>query len=303
MAKVPEPSKISKIAFVRNFRPYYGFDVCTMNLDGTNTQRITKDSSNDLNPSLSPNGTKIIFESTREWFNLPSIYIIDANGKNAKCLTQEGEFCQRPEWSPDGTKIAYCVMKNASGASQGASSQAFDPDGIFVMDSDGGNKREAVKGWSPSWLDNNRLVYITGQSGTWQTYSIDIKSHIVDKYGNCNVRFQIGQLPKITVSPDGNSVAFDQLNRPNKRDICILSLNTNEIKTLTAQLKNNCYYPTWSPDGTQIAFTMETGERWDSEIGETVMGTAIYTIGINGGEPTLLIENGAYPSWQREEMW
>jgi dipeptidyl aminopeptidase/acylaminoacyl peptidase len=65
----------------------------------------------------------------------------------------------------------------------------------------------------------------------------------------------------------------------------------NPDGTGQTQLTNNTntdYEPTWSPDGTKIAYT---------HLGEGYSNFEIYTIPANGGTPSFLTQ-GAYPDWQ-----
>jgi Tol biopolymer transport system component len=125
---------------------------------------------------------------------------------------------------------------------------------------------------------------------------LDIKTYPAYMGG---LRFPVGNFPTLEISPDGKSVAFDYNWETNRCDICVMSLETGETRNLTRNLKDDCYCPTWSPDSTKIAFTMETGEKLNANSMKIEKETAIYTMDADGSNPTLLIENGAYPAWQR----
>jgi len=252
----PAPAK--KIAFVRNFGSYYGSDICTINSDGTDMQRITKGASEDL----------------------------------------------RPSWSPDGTKIAYCVLQNVAGGGgeTGSGGYIFMPDDIFIMDSNGNNKMRVLKGWCPSWLpDSQHIGYMASSSSPCGINTADIEGLDIKTYPAYmgGLRFPVGNFPTLEISPDGKSVAFDYNWKTSRCDICVMSLEIGGVRNLTRNLKGGCYCPTWSPDSTKIAFTMETGEKLNANSMKIEKETAIYTMDADGSNPTLLIENGAYPAWQR----
>ncbi|HYT77840.1 MAG TPA: hypothetical protein VEQ37_00985 [Actinomycetota bacterium] len=80
----------------------------TMNADGSGIRQITFDEfPGDLDPSWSPDGTRIAVER----FDIPAgrdgLYIMNADGSHPVQVTQNharlGENVE-PQWSPDGTK-------------------------------------------------------------------------------------------------------------------------------------------------------------------------------------------------------
>jgi len=73
------------------------------------------------------------------------------------------------------------------------------------------------------------------------------------------------------------------------RDIYILSLADKSARCLTCGLDGDSYFPSWSPDGSVVAFTYEADGNTD-----------IYIINKDGTNPRLLIENGMFPSWSRK---
>ncbi|MDB6173867.1 MAG: Na-Ca exchanger/integrin-beta4 [Chthoniobacteraceae bacterium] len=93
-------------------------DIYLMNLDGTGIQRLTYDTSEDVQPALSPDGTKVAFVSSRG-LEIPAgtpgstgrekseIYIVNVDGSGLRKLTDFGTVTGHPVWSPDGTQIAY----------------------------------------------------------------------------------------------------------------------------------------------------------------------------------------------------
>jgi Tol biopolymer transport system component len=74
-----------------------GFDVFTMNPDGTNAVRLTMAKGDDFEPTWSRDGTKIAFTSNRD--GNPEIYIMNAtNGTGLQRLTNKAGFDRQPDW-------------------------------------------------------------------------------------------------------------------------------------------------------------------------------------------------------------
>ncbi|MCH8286841.1 PD40 domain-containing protein [candidate division KSB1 bacterium] len=89
-----------------------------------------------MHPSWSPDGTKIVFSSTRDDNNeseTPNleIYVMDADGSNIKRLTNSLRHDGSPSWSPDGSQIIFESDRNGS----------FE---IYIMNADGSNQRQQV---------------------------------------------------------------------------------------------------------------------------------------------------------------
>ena len=292
---------ISKIAFVRS-RGNSDWDIFTADSDGKNIVDITNSPSQDLWPSWSPDNSKITFQSSREWHGYPSIYVMDADGKNIKCLTPEKTFCQFPAWSPDGKTIAYSTSQLSTVGNIG-----ITPLNLFTMDSSGNNKKPVSPSQSssqvcPSWFpDSLRIAYASNAVGLWEICDITTDGSASMRYRicigtNCGLAFppsdtaiQPNSFPALVISPDGKTIAFDYYNPATyRRDIYALDTGNNGIRCLTCEEPANCYFPTWSPDGSKIAFTLESDSNTD-----------IYIMDVDGSNPALLIKNGMFPSWQR----
>ena len=95
-------------------------EIHTMNADGTGDHsNLRTDAATDEQPVWSPDGTKILFISTRDGGDT-DIFVMDANGGgNVMPLTSNTGDERRAMWSPDGTKIAYSV-ETVSGAAVAA---------------------------------------------------------------------------------------------------------------------------------------------------------------------------------------
>ncbi len=102
-------------------------DIYLMNADGSNIRRLTRHAAVNYQAVWSPDGGRIVFDSTRDgnW----EIYVMNADGSHVVRLTRNQRVDARPVWSPDGTKIAF--------HSRGGSEQSE----IYVMDADGSNVR------------------------------------------------------------------------------------------------------------------------------------------------------------------
>jgi TolB protein len=67
-----------------------------MNSDGTGVMRLTLNSAVDGTPDWSPDGTRIVFASTRDGNS--EIYIMNADGTGELRLTFNAAFDGLPSW-------------------------------------------------------------------------------------------------------------------------------------------------------------------------------------------------------------
>jgi TolB protein len=68
------------------------------------------------------------------------------------------------------------------------------------------------------------------------------------------------------ISPDGTHVAFNTVEKTGTtyiRHIAVVDVATGKTTVFKDVPSDNSYYPTWSPDGKRILFTLRQNEVWD----------------------------------------
>jgi TolB protein len=245
------------IAFTGFDRAKAKWDIYTMDIDGHNVRKLTDERYNYMNPSWSPDGTRILCKAIEQKGKLA---IIDCNGSNLQWIAT-GEVSPHfdLQWSPDGTQVAFTAHI--------APDKAND---IYVLDLLTGMIRQVTNNRytdeNPSWSpDSQWIIFSSNQDpnfwlplgGGQLASSADL--YIMDKEGN-NLRnltqtFRHEWLP--SWSPDGSQIAFVMSIGVNTDQLNVMSASGGRRQQLT-HFKGNYFImsTSWSPDGQYILFSV-----------------------------------------------
>jgi Tol biopolymer transport system component len=237
-------------------------DIYIMKLDGSHVEQLTRDafaslyftkSPDDRNPSWSPDGSQIAFESGRDnqmmTYVNHDIYVMSADGSNVRRLTDNGADEGSPHWSPNGDSIAYVTMEYFSDRAL-----IEDPEwNIYVMNADGTDPVQLTKDLSselePAWSpDGTRIAFISDRNGPdFDIYVMNADGSNVTQLTNDSAN-EFG--PRW--SPDGNQIVFNSDGNSNVQ-LFMISIDESNLVQLT-QDNSNSAYADWSPDGKRIVF-------------------------------------------------
>jgi Tol biopolymer transport system component len=96
-----------RIAFASNMSTAEGYNIYTVNSDGTNLTRLTTGTW-DIDPTWSPDSQRIGF-SAGETYSSAALCFTDTNGSTLACV--DNVQCRDDAWSPEGSQIA-CISKS-----------------------------------------------------------------------------------------------------------------------------------------------------------------------------------------------
>lgn len=159
------------------------FAIYTIQEDGGGLKRLTNDAAPDLatTPSWSPDGSNILFSSTRERSTAGiDVWVMAADGSNQQRLTEADGQNGRAAWSHDGSRIAFTSTR---------SDGSGDVAEIWIMNADGSNQQQIttdgafanVPSWSP---DDSRIVFQSNRDGGDQLYTINADGSGIERLTN-----------------------------------------------------------------------------------------------------------------------
>lgn len=198
---------------------YPDYDIYVSNADGKNIKPLTTTKGYDAEATVSPDGKKIIFTSTRD--GDLDLYSMDINGKNVKRLTNELGYDGGAFFSPDGKQIVYRSYHPKTEAEIARyklrlSEDLIEPNNfeVWVMNADGTNKRQVTKLGAASFApffspDGKKIIFCTNHFATDpRKRNFDLALINVDGTGLERVTFNESFDGFPMFSPDGKKLVF-----------------------------------------------------------------------------------------------
>lgn len=248
-------------------------DIYVMNADGSQVT-LTTDPASDIEPTWSPDGSKVAFTTGRDG-NL-EIYVMNADGSNPVNLTNHPADELNPAWSPDGAKIAFRSDRDGD----------FE---IYVIDADGSNEtrltNNPAQDLSPAWSpDGSKIAFTT-------TRDVDAEIYVMDPDGSNPINLTNNPATDLSAawSPDGSKIAFSTFRFGNYDIYSMDADGFNPVRLTSDPDWDDA--PSWSPDGSRIVFSTYRGANFDDR--------DIYVIDADGSNRVGLTQDSSSwgPDW------
>jgi TolB protein len=244
-------------------------DLYIINLDTLEIRELVSQGDANVNlPGSSWNSLKsiITFSSSRDPHD--EIYIIASAGKTGdeqKVTERAADQAYEPSFSPDGNWIVFeshLIDVEGNGKIVKKDLTQLITAGFSDLTTPAGNGDCRQPNWSP---DGNLILYQRLSGGKWDIWVMN-----ADGTGKKQVTTGEGDNTDASFSPDGLNIVYSGDNSELEyANLYIIPVGGGPAQRLTF---NNGGYdgaPSWSPDGTKVAFESCSGEP-DNSSGTTI---------------------------------
>jgi Tol biopolymer transport system component len=231
-------------------------------------------------PAWSPDGSRIVYTYRELGSDQTYIEVMNADSSNRQRLTNSGTDTE-PVWSPDGNQLAFISHRDGEVGL------------VYVMDVDGPNVRvlrDGVDASSLAWSPDGTQLAITSQ------HLDGVHIYLMNADGS-NLHRLLKALEgdfDAAWSPDGSTIAYVRMDGIYLTDDEGRTSRQLELTGLFAYFLRDGFDAqmlAWSPDGTQLAFSVYS---WHLQAGVSTpvpfgaVGYQIMTADVTTGETDLI---------------
>lgn len=202
---------------------YDSFDIFVSDLEGNIIKQLTTEPGYDAEATVSPQGDKIVFTSTRS--GDLELYTMNIDGTDVKQITDELGYDGGAFFSPDGTQLIFRSSRPKTDE-EIAKYKGLLADGLveptemelFICDADGSNMRQLTRlgnaNWSPFFHPSGKKVLFSSNFEAERGFPFNL--YMIDLDGKNLERITHGETFDAfpVFSNDGKKLAFSS-NRNN----------------------------------------------------------------------------------------
>jgi Tol biopolymer transport system component len=280
------------IVYAQELRPEH-YQLFTIRPDGSGAKQITR-ANNALNPDWSPDGRTIVAEIDAQ--SGAGITLLSATGTLNRNLTPKG-FQGQPSFSPDGKWIVY-----ERDIAQGNN-------GVWLMRSNGTDLRRVTRNHfaggdcgcdtDPNFSPDGKLItFVRIKTGEREQALFSVRRDGTGLHQLTPYSWNVAT--KHDWSPDGRLIVLttnaDHLRPNESANLVTIRPDGSGKKNLT-QFTNpteNAFAGSFSPDGKQIVFRIESGDTYSLALIDRD-GRNLRRITTSKGRPPRYIDWGTHP--------
>ncbi len=202
---------------------YDSYDIYKADMDGNIIAKLTDSPSYDAEPTVSPQGDKIVFTSDRS--GDLELYIMDTDGSNVIQITDELGYDGGAFFSPDGTKLIFRASRHET-EEEIAKYKSLLKQGLveptnmelFIVNVDGTGLKQITDlgnaNWAPYFHPSGEKIVFSSNHKSKRGFPFNIFMINIDGTGLKQITFDdtFDSFPMF--SPDGKKIVFSS-NRHN----------------------------------------------------------------------------------------
>ena len=254
-------------------------DLYVMNTDGSDIKRITKTSKSESSYCWIDGGNKIAFIYAPD--NVAQVWVMNADGSNRKQITDMEKGVNGFLFSPDESKVLLISNIKYSRDAKDIYPDLPKATGRVIDDM-------MYKHWD-QWVKEIPHPFIADFDGAKASNPVDIMAD--------EPRYEAPMLPfggaeSFAWAPDSKSIVYTSRKKEGKEyaistnsDLYIYNLADSSTRNLTEGMMGYDTNPTFSPDGTKLAWLSMEHDGYESD------KNRIFTLDMASGEKTDLTDN------------
>jgi Tol biopolymer transport system component len=282
------PGANGLIAYSGHYRSQHRH-IFTVRPDGSETRQLTNDERNDVQPSWSASGRRIVYVRRGS-----QVFTIGANGGHETRVIRDSKMVRSPHFSPNGRRIIY---------------QRVPGGAVITMRTDGTDRRRVVTGAWPSYSPSGERILFAGTpsgksvGGVWTIHPDGSHLRRVTRNGKSHY----DEMPEW--APDGRHILFVRCDIYSQHEcegaLDLIRADGSHKRQIGGWVGTEYSPPTFSPSGKLIARV-----RLESQSYDAVFCADIYPTTLTGSDKPPVTHNcedfdnggpGGFaeqPSWQ-----